>query len=196
MTVSSSDFIAPIEPLPIQHESDRQQRVKIEPLLALEWAQAVELTGDLQRATSPADTRRAWIHQAPEFQVVGRYRVVRQFGSELTAPWWLRVLAMGGLSSRAAAFALEDTVHEFLMSRPGWVFVPWVTDGETGYWEFVPSEVTSTNQSPSVPTTVAFTHRHQGWLDVLPAHRGLVPARIPVRGSEDLAARIDVIEQL
>ena len=174
----------------------RRQRITLEPLLDLEWARSLELVGASQQAQCPADTRRAWIHQAPEFQVVGRYRVARQSRPDLPAPWWLRALAMGGLPSREAAFSLEDTVDDFLTSRAGWVYVPWVNDGETGYWEFVPSETSSADLSVSVPTTIAFTHRHRGWLDVLPAHRGQVPPRLSLRGIDDLIARVDAIEEL
>ncbi|WP_379794388.1 hypothetical protein [Kutzneria chonburiensis] len=175
-------------------ESHRRRNVKkqvrVEPTATLEWSQAVELAGELSDATGPADTRRAWIHRAPERQVLGLYRVLTKFEPELPAPWWLRALSAGGLPSRKAAFRLEDEVGALLAARPGWVYVPW----EEGCWEYLPSEVFAAGEAPTVPTTVMFTARHRGWLDVLPAHRGTPPKLIAVRGLDDLRSRLDDIE--
>ena len=55
-------------------------------------------------------------------------------------------------------------------ARPGWEFVPWAADGESGYWEFMPSERGKSGHA--IPTTVMNTDRHPGWIDVLPAHTG------------------------
>jgi hypothetical protein len=167
-----------------------KKRVRVEPMATLEWSQAVEPAGTSDAAAAPADIRRAWIHRAPERQVVGLYRVLSQFEPELPAPWWLRALAAGGLPNRKAAFRMEDEVGELLASRPGWVYVPW----EDGYWEYVPSEMYAAGEAPTVPTTVLFTARHRGWLDVLPAHRGAVPKLLAVRGVDDLRTRLDDIE--
>jgi hypothetical protein len=167
-----------------------RKNVRVEPMATLEWSQAVEPAGVPGDAAGPEDIRRAWIHRAPERQVVGLYRVLSQFEPELPAPWWLRALAAGGLSTRKAAFRMEDEAAELLAARPGWIYVPW----EDGYWEYVPSEVYAAGEAPTVPTTVLFTARHRGWLDVLPAHRGAAPKRIAVRGLDDLRSRLDDIE--
>ena len=109
-----------------------KKQVRVEPTATLEWSQAVELAGELAEATGPEDIRRAWIHRAPERQVVGLYRVLTKFEPDLPAPWWLRALAAGGLPTRTAAFRMEDEVGRLLAERPGWVYVPW----EDGYWEY------------------------------------------------------------
>ena len=70
-----------------------KKSVRVEPMATLEWSQAVELAGVRDDAAGPEDIRRAWIHRAPERQVVGLYRVLSQFEPELPAPWWLRALA-------------------------------------------------------------------------------------------------------
>jgi hypothetical protein len=183
--------VAVTESNPRRHAN---KSVRVEPLATLEWSQAVELSGVHDAASRPADIRRAWIHKAPERQVVGLYRVLSQFEPDLPAPWWLRALAAGGLSTRKAAFRLEDEVGELLAARPGWVYVPWAGHGEDGYWEYVPSEAYAAGEAPTVPTTVLFTARHRGWLDVLPAYRGTAPKRVAVRGVEDLRTRLDEIE--
>ncbi|MEU4801574.1 hypothetical protein [Actinosynnema sp. NPDC023587] len=136
-------------------------------MIALEWSHAIEPAGGAGLSTAPAQSRRAWIHRADEQQVLALYRAV---GGAAPAPWWLRALDRGKLPSRAAGFAVEDEVTALLAARPGWVFVPWATEGEVGYWEFVPSE--SGVYGPADPTTVQFTDRHAGWVDLLPAHRG------------------------
>jgi hypothetical protein len=145
----------------------RDHALRVEPMLALEWSHAIEAAGGVGVADSPAQSRRAWIHKADEQQVLTLFRAV---GQDAPAPWWLRALARGKIASRAAAFAVEDEVTGLLGSRPGWVFVPWATEGEVGYWEFVPSE--SGVYGPAEPTTVQFTDRHPGFVDLLPAHRG------------------------
>ncbi|GGP38973.1 hypothetical protein [Saccharothrix coeruleofusca] len=148
----------------------RDHGVRVEPLLALEWSHAIETAGGIGIAAAPAESRRAWIHRADEQQVLAMYRAVRAVDANAPAPWWLRALDRGRLPSRAAGFAVEDEVSELLLSRPGWVYVPWAAEGEVGYWEFVPSE--SGVYGPAEPTTVQFTDRHPGWVDLLPAHRG------------------------
>ncbi|MFI9008571.1 hypothetical protein ACIGNX_15205 [Actinosynnema sp. NPDC053489] len=147
--------------------SQRDHTLRVEPLLALEWSHAIEAAGGVGLADSPAESRRAWIHRADEQQVLAMFRAV---GPDAPAPWWLRALDRGRIASRAEAFALEDEVTRLLGSRPGWVFVPWASEGEVGYWEFVPSE--SGVYGPAEPTTVQFTDRHPGFVDLLPAHRG------------------------
>ncbi|XVV03769.1 hypothetical protein ACQPW3_41790 [Actinosynnema sp. CA-248983] len=145
----------------------RDHALRVEPMMALEWSHAIEPAGGVGIATTPAQSRRAWLHRADEQQVLALFRAV---GVDAPAPWWLRALARGKLPSRAAGFAVEDEVTDLLADRPGWVFVPWAADGEVGYWEFVPSE--SGVYGPAEPTTVQFTDRHPGWVDLLPAHRG------------------------
>ncbi|GAA1346290.1 hypothetical protein GCM10009660_38090 [Catellatospora bangladeshensis] len=145
----------------------RDHTLRVVPMMALEWSHAIEPAGSAGIATAPAHARRAWIHRADEQQVLTLYRAV---GGGAPAPWWLRALDRGRLPSRAAGFAVEDEVTDLLAARPGWVFVPWAEEGEVGYWEFVPSE--SGVYGPAEPTTVQFTDRHPGWVDLLPAHRG------------------------
>ncbi|MCE7001040.1 hypothetical protein LZG04_40415 [Saccharothrix sp. S26] len=173
MTVLDPDLNAdhsaagPQEPPARVLPSQRDHALRVEPTLALEWSHAIEAAGVVGVADSPAQTRRAWIHKADEQQVLAMFRAV---GPDAPAPWWLRALDRGRIASRAAAFDLEDEVTRLLGSRPGWVFVPWTTEGEVGYWEFVPSE--SGVYGPAEPTTVQFTDRHPGFVDLLPAHRG------------------------
>ncbi|MBV8930980.1 MAG: hypothetical protein JOZ47_07310 [Kutzneria sp.] len=168
--------------------------VLLEPLVGLEWSEAVELAGGVDTVTGPADIRRAWIHRTSERQVVRLYQSLSRVQSDLPAPWWLRALAAGELSTRDAAFALEDEVGELLGARRGWVYMPWTGHGEDGYWEFVPSEEGSTGTTPIAPTTVLFTTSHHGWLDVVPAHGDTGAQRLPVDGVDDLRARLDDIE--
>ncbi|HUQ56868.1 hypothetical protein [Lentzea sp.] len=143
--------------------------VRVEAMLSLEWSDALEVPNTFDLASTPADTRGSWVNKADEKQVLAAYRSVRAAGNA-PAPWWLRALDRGKLSSRAEGHALEDAVTGLLSSRPGWVFVPWADFGEVGYWEFVPSE--SGVYGPAEPTTVQFTDRHTGFVDLLPAHRG------------------------
>lgn len=166
--------------------------IRVEPLIDLEWARAVEPTGPIGAARRPSQVRRAWIHRAPETQVVSLYNSARTVVAEMSAPWWLRALAAGDLQSRLGGFAVEDQVSDLLIARSGWFYMPWTGPGEDGYWEFVPSE--ATNGRPLVPTTLVFTDRHTGWLDVFPAHADGVPEPIAVKGPADLRGRLDDIE--
>lgn len=157
-------------PAELPRPRQRDRGLRVEPMLGLEWADAIEAAGGAELASSPAQSRRAWVHRADERQVLSLYRAVREVGARVPAPWWLRALDRGRLPSRAAGFAVEDEVSQLLLSRPGWIYVPWADEGEVGYWEFVPSE--SGVYGPAEPTTVQFTDEHPGWVDLLPAHRG------------------------
>ena len=174
--------------------ADRQPTTHIEPATALEWAQAIEQPA-VDSALSPADCRRGWLHRAPENEVLGRYRDAIGIDPGLPAPWWLRALAAGKLTSRAEGFIVEDRVARLLDARTGWVFVPWGAVGDTGYWEYMPSERTLTE--PGVPTTLSLTDRHPGWIDVYPVHAGEAQrAPIAVAGLADLRANVARIESL
>jgi hypothetical protein len=166
----------------------------VEATAGLEWSHAVELSGGGELASSPGEARRAWIHRADEEQVLNLFRMVREVEPNPASPWWLRALDAGRLPSRAAGFEVEDAVTELLLTRPGWIYVPWVEHGEVGYWEFVPSE--SGVYGPAVPTTVQFTDKHRGWVDVLPAHRGTgEQPEIPFT-VDDLAEQLDDLENI
>ena len=172
----------------------RARGLRVEPMVGLEWSHAVETAGGGDLATSPAQSRRAWIHRADEKQVLALFRAVRAVDPNPPSPWWLRAVDRGKLPSRAAGFAVEDEVSALLSSRPGWVYVPWVATGEVGYWEFVPSE--SGVYGPAEPTTVQFTDKHPGWVDLLPAHRGpglQQPIEFTVA---DLRAQIEDLENI
>ncbi|GAA3859810.1 hypothetical protein GCM10022243_27090 [Saccharothrix violaceirubra] len=169
----------------------RDRVLRVEPTLALEWSNAIEPAGVPGIVESPATGRRAWIHRADESQVLAMFRAI---GAHAPAPWWLRALDRGRIASRSAAFAVEDEVTTLLAERPGWVFVPWADDGEVGYWEFVPSE--SGVYGPAEPTTVQFTDRHTGWVDLLPTHRGS-GTRQPIEFTPDLLReRIEDVENI
>lgn len=172
---------------------DTDRAIRVEPLIDLEWSRAVEPTGPIGAARRPSQVRRAWIHRAPESQVVNLYNTARQVVAEMSAPWWLRALAAGRLQSRLGGFAVEDQVSDLLIARTGWFYIPWTGPGEDGYWEFVPSDEATTGR-PLVPTTLVFTDRHSGWLDVLPAHAERAPAPIEVRGPAELRVRLDELE--
>lgn len=172
---------------------DVDRSIRVEPLLDLEWSRAVEPTGPIGAARRPSQVRRAWIHRAPESQVVSLYKSARAVVAEISAPWWLRALAAGALQSRLGGFAVEDQVSDLLAPRPGWFYMPWTGPGEDGYWEYVPSDET-TGGRPWIPTTLMFTDRHTGWLDVLPAHLDGMPDPIPVQGPADLRRRLPEIE--
>lgn len=159
---------------------------------ALEWHRAIELAGGIWVAGNPAGTRRAWIHRAPEDQVVELFRAATEAESGLAAPWWLRALAAGELSSRKGGFAVEDAVAALLSDRPGWVYAPWVGFGEDGYWEYVPSE----QGARIAPTMVQLTHRHPGWVDAIPAHSDAPPDPLPIAGARGLALRLPELEGL
>nr|WP_307860512.1 hypothetical protein [Actinokineospora baliensis] len=165
----------------------------VEPMIGLEWSEALEQPGG-PPATAPADARRAWVHRAPEPQVIALYRAVVAADPALPAPWWLRAVAAGELTSRREGFAVEDRVAKLLDARPGWIFVPWGVDGDSGYWEYMPSE--RALAEPGMPTTLAHTHRHPGWIDVIPVHAGRAPASIRVHGLADLRANLSRLESL
>lgn len=164
----------------------------MEPLDLLRWSQAIELPRDAAAATKPSEMRRAWIHRAPEPDVVSLFHAVSSEGEPVPAPWWLRALADGRLDSRETGFRIEDRIAQLLARRPGWEFVPWAADGESGYWEFMPSEQGRSGH-PN-PTTVMNTSRHNGWIDVLPAHGGDAPTPIPVAGLAGLRSRLGNFE--
>lgn len=172
---------------------DLERSIRVEPLIDLEWARAVEPTGPIGAARRPSQVRRAWIHRAPESQVVTLYNSARQVVTDMSAPWWLRALAAGNLQSRLGGFAVEDQVSDLLGARPGWFYMPWTGPGEDGYWEYVPSDETAGDR-PLIPTTLMFTDRHGGWLDVFPAHADRSPEPIAVRGPADLRVRLPRIE--
>lgn len=172
----------------------RARGLRVEPMVGLEWSQAVEAAGGGELAASPAESRRAWIHRADESQVLTLFRAVRAVDPNPPSPWWLRAVDRGKLPSRAAGFALEDEVSELLTARPGWVYVPWVATGEVGYWEFVPSE--SGVYGPAEPTTVQFTDKHPGWVDLLPVHRGPGLQQPIEFTAADLRAQIEDLENI
>ena len=144
----------------------------------------------VSEAAAPASLRRGWIHRASEEQVLTLFRKLSGSKRALPAPWWLAALDRGDLPSRAAAFAVEDEVHALLSARPGWVFVPWADLGETGYWEYGPSDRPPKN----VPTTVAMTNQHVGWVNVVPAHAETAPSPLRVAGAAGLATALPRIE--
>lgn len=160
----------------------------------LGWSQAVELPQTIAVATKPAEARRAWIHKAATAQVLTLYRAACAGRRAPASPWWLRALAAGTLPSRAAAFEIEDEVATLLSGRPGWVYVPWAQDGESGYWEYGPSERPEDGR-PN-PTTLSHTDRHHGWIDVLPAHDETPPEPVAVTGVAGLRGRIEEFETI
>lgn len=164
----------------------------LEPMDLLQWAQAIELSRDAVSATKPAEMRRAWIHRAPEAEVLALFRTVNAGGEPVPAPWWLHALADGRLESRESGFRIEDRTAQLLSRRPGWEFMPWAADGESGYWEFMPSE--GGRSGHRIPTTVLNTSRHEGWIDVLPAHSGTTPEPIAVAGLAGLRSRLGEFE--
>jgi hypothetical protein len=172
---------------------DPDRLIRVEPLIDLEWSRAVEPTGPIGAARRPSQVRRAWIHRAPESQVVNLYNSARRVVAEMSAPWWLRALAAGNLQSRLGGFAVEDQVSDLLAPRHGWFYMPWTGPGEDGYWEFVPSDETSSGRT-LVPTTLMLTDRHTGWLDIFPAHADGMPDPIPVHGPADLRVRLPELE--
>jgi hypothetical protein len=189
MTDSSTPTVSS-GPLP---PPGQDRLIHIEPLVELEWRRAVEPTGPIGAARRPAHTRRAWIHRAPETQVVKLYESTRAVVDDLPAPWWLRVLAAGRLQSRLGGFAVEDQVSDVLDARPGWMYMPWTGPGEDGYWEYVPAE--RAVNTAMVPTTIMFTDRHDGWLDVILAHAGEVPDPVPIASLNELRARLPELER-
>lgn len=180
-------------PVPPQTSADAGA-LRVEPMIGLEWSQAIEQWGD-EDATTPAGTRRAWLHRAPESQVVALYRSISAVDEDVPAPWWLRALASGTLASRADGFAVEDRVAKLLSARTGWVYVPWATAGNSGFWEYVPSERRLT--SPGVPTTLLLTAGHPGWISVVGVHSGETqPTPSEVAGLADLRANLARIESI
>ncbi|MFE0020017.1 hypothetical protein [Amycolatopsis sp. NPDC059021] len=165
---------------------------RLEPMLDLEWSQAIELPRTAASATGPGELRRAWVHRAPEDRVVTLFRKAGGMHGPVPAPWWLRAVADGKLESRELGFRIEDRIAQLLGRRPGWEFVPWAADGESGYWEFMPSERGKSGHA--TPTTVLNTDRHPGWIDVLPAHSGTTPEPIAVAGLAGLRARLGEFE--
>lgn len=164
----------------------------LEPLNGLEWSQAIQVPRDAAMATKPAEMRQAWIHRAPEADVLALYRAFSGGSEQIPSPWWLRALADGQLASRADGFRVEDRIAQLLLRRPGWEFVPWAADGESGYWEFLPSE--RGRSGARIPTTLLNTSRHPGWIDVLPAHSGTTPEPVAVAGLAGLRSRLGEFE--
>lgn len=181
--------VSPVAHLP----SPKARELRVEPTIGLEWSQALEQWGGTE-ATTPAEARGAWLHRAPEQQVLAFYQAAREHDPNLPAPWWLRALATGAIRSRGEGFAVEDRVAKLLAARPGWVFVPWAAEGDSGFWEYMPSERALT--VPGVPTTLLLTDRHAGWIDVIPVHAGQPPEPIAVRGLADLRANLARLESL
>jgi hypothetical protein len=179
-----------------QRRSSHQpsEALRVEPLLGLEWSQAIEQWGG-ENATTPAETRRSWVHRAPEQQVLALYRAIIDTDPDAPAPWWLRALADGKLTTRLEGFTVEDRVSKLLSARSGWVYVPWTNDGDSGFWEYVPSERKLT--VPGVPTTLMLTDRHPGWIDVIRVHPSdSSPAPVAIEGLPDLRANLARVESL
>ncbi|HEX3784432.1 MAG TPA: hypothetical protein VHX38_32635 [Pseudonocardiaceae bacterium] len=126
--------------------------------------------------------------------MVSLFEAVRATGAQVSAPWWLRALAAGRLQSRMGGFAVEDQVSELLDRRAGWAYMPWAGAGEDGYWEYVPPEEDAADL-PLMPTTVQFTDRHQGWLDVIVAHEGRLPEPMSIAGPTGLRAELELLEK-
>ncbi|MEC3982148.1 hypothetical protein [Amycolatopsis sp. H20-H5] len=177
---------------PIPHARTADNQPRLEPMLGLEWSQAIELPRSAASAIKPAELRRAWVHRAPEDHVLALFRASSGMGGPVPAPWWLRAIEDGRLETRAHGFRIEDRIAQLLGPRPGWEFAPWAADGESGYWEFMPSERGKSGHA--IPTTVVNTDRHEGWIDVLPAHSGRTPEPIPVAGLAGLRSRLGEFE--
>ncbi len=164
--------------------------VHLEPVPRLEWSLAAEAHPSVAEATTPSALRCSWLHRAPEEQVLTLFRKLDGAAHELPAPWWLPALDRGEISTRTAAFDLEDDVHRLLTSRPGWVFVPWAGVGETGYWEYGPSD----REPRKMPTTVALTNEHPGWINVVAAHADVAPLPLPVGMADGLLVILPQVE--
>lgn len=177
---------------PLPERIPRQTHpLRVEPLAALEWSNATATPPDtFAHVRTPADARRAWVHDAPEREVLALYLASRAADPETDAPWWLAPLADGRLPDRATAFELEDGVTALLERRSGWVFT---LCGPHGCWEYLPSEQWAVH-----PTALYCTSRHDHWLDVVPAHRDHTdpPAPVAVDGATGLCAAIERIETL
>lgn len=171
--------------------------IRIEATAGLHWSQALELPATALNARRPSELRAAFVHRAPQEQVLALYRDACDgdpSNRQAPAPWWLRALTREELNSREDAFRIEDRVAQLLVPRPGWEYVPWAADGESGYWEFMPSERAQSGYT--VPTTLLMTDRHGGWIDVLPAHSGATPEPVAVNGVGRLRARLGEIEAI
>ena len=164
--------------------------VHLEPVPRLQWSLATEAHPPVLEGTAPSSLRCSWIHRAPEEQVLALFRKLNDSRHRLPAPWWLRAIDRGELPSRSAAFELEDSIHALLTSRSGWVFVPWTIIGETGYWEYGPSD-----RGPvKMPTTIMLTDQHPGWVHVTPAHADQAPQPHRVGGVDELHVLLSWIE--
>lgn len=187
--IRSTERPADRRPIPAPRSTDSPQ-VQLEPLPRLEWSLATEVHPLVHEGRSPASLRTGWIHRAPEEHVLTLFRKLGQSGRSLPAPWWLTALDRGSLPSRASGFAVEDELHAALGDRSGWFFVPWVETGQSGYWEYGPSD-----RAPLVePTTVVLTDEHPGWANVVAAHGGQPPVPVPVNGAEGLVSALSWIE--
>lgn len=162
----------------------------LEPVPRLEWSLATEGHPPVLEGAAPSSLRCSWIHRAPEDQVLALFRKLHGSRRRLPAPWWLRAMDRGELPSRAAAYELEDRIHALLTTRPGWVFVPWTSIGETGFWEYGPSDRGPTK----MPTTVTLTDQHSGWINVIPAHADLAPGAQRVHGAAGLGTDLPRVE--
>ncbi|GAB3287141.1 hypothetical protein [Parasphingorhabdus pacifica] len=164
--------------------------MQLEPVPRLEWSLATEAHPPVLEGAAPSSLRCSWIHRASEEQVLTLFRKLNGAHHKLPAPWWLRALDRGELPSRNAAFEFEDDLHELLTGRPGWFFVPWPIIGETGSWEYGPSD-----RGPvKTPTTVVLTDRHPGWVNVIPAHSERAPQPHRVGGIDELRSALPHIE--
>lgn len=192
MTVVDAKFSIPAPRTRVSVVPQQPHPPIVEAMPGLGWSQAVELPRAVALAARPADSRRAWVHQAPVDQVLALYRAACVGRRPPASPWWLRALANGALADRETGFRIEDDVGAFLAGRAGWVYVPWADDGESGFWEYTPSEQAAAGK-PN-PTTVLHTDRHAGWIDVLPAYGDTPPEPIAVSGPTDLRGRIEEFE--
>lgn len=170
---------------------DEENDVRLIPIPRLEWSLATEPVPSADEATSPASVRCGWVHTAPEGHVLELFRRLDGSAGRLPVPWWLRALERGDISTRAEGFDFEDAVHSLLSKRRGWIFVPWSTAGEIGYWEYTPSD----RPPMTVPTTVTLTDQHPGWLNIVPAQvdsgRTVPVAEPGVDGLSGLLPRIE-----
>ena len=174
---------------PARSSATSREELRLEPVPRLEWSLAAEGHPPPSSGASPASLRRSWVHTAPEPQVLELFRKLHGSARRLPAPWWLRALDRGELPCRQAAFEIEDAVHTAL-HRPGWVFVPWVGVGESGFWEYAPSD----RGAVQVPTAVVLTDEHPGWLNALPAHAEAPSQPVRVAGPEQLTEQLALIE--
>ncbi|GAA2816055.1 hypothetical protein [Saccharopolyspora taberi] len=169
---------------------DPRDDVHLEPVPRLEWSLATEVHPPAREPVAPVSLRCSWIHTAPEDQVLELFRKLNGSARRLPAPWWLRALDRGEIPSRAKGFEIEDEVHALLSRREGWVFVPWAGLGETGYWEFGPSD----RAQMKAPTTVVFTDQHLGWVEVVAAHQDNPPLPLPVDRAPGLLSALPQVE--